>query len=75
MILLGAGPRAGLHLMAAARWLAALDGRDYVTPDDVVRVLHPVVCHRLVLAPEVELDGLSAAEVMDRVAATIPVPR
>jgi MoxR-like ATPase len=75
MILLGAGPRAGLHLMVAARWLAALDGRDFVTPDDVVRVLHPVICHRLVLAPEVELDGLTAVEVMDRVASTVPVPR
>lgn len=75
MVLLGAGPRAGVHLMVAARWAAALDGRTFVTPDDVVRVLHPVVCHRLVLAPEVELDGLGAAEVMDRVASTVDVPR
>ena len=69
MILLGAGPRAGVHLMVAARWRALLDGRAFVTPDDVRRMLHPVICHRLVLAPEVELDGLRAAEVIDRVAA------
>ncbi len=75
MILLGAGPRAGVHLMVASRWLAALDGRTFVTPDDVQRALHPVVCHRLVLAPEVELDGLGPAEVIDRVAATVEVPR
>ena len=75
MILLGAGPRAGIHLMVASRWIAALDGRMFVTPDDVQRVLHPVVCHRLVLAPEVELDGLSAAEVIDRISSTVPVPR
>ncbi len=75
MILLGAGPRAGVHLMVASRWLAALDGRNFVTPDDVRRALHPVVCHRLVLAPEVELDGLGPEEVIDRVAATVEVPR
>jgi len=75
MILLGAGPRAGIHLMVASRWVAALDGRMFVTPDDIQRVLHSVVCHRLVLAPEVELDGLSAVEVIDRIASTVPVPR
>jgi len=75
MILLGAGPRAGVHLMVASRWVAALDGRGFVTPDDVRRILAHVVCHRLVLAPEVELDGLSSEEVMNRVAATVEVPR
>jgi MoxR-like ATPase len=75
MILLGAGPRAGVHLLVASRWSALLDGRRFVTPDDVQRMLHQVVCHRLVLAPEVELDGLGAAEVVDRVAAGVQVPR
>jgi MoxR-like ATPase len=75
MILLGAGPRAGVHLMVASRWLAALDGRAFVTPDDVQRALHPVVCHRLVLAPEVELDGLGPKEVIDRISTTVEVPR
>ena len=75
MILLGAGPRAGVHLMVASRWFAALDGRMFVTPDDVQRALHPVICHRLVLAPEVELDGLGPEEVMDRVSTTVEVPR
>jgi MoxR-like ATPase len=75
MILLGAGPRAGVHLLVASRWAALLDGRSFVTPDDVRRMLHQVVCHRLVLAPEVELDGLSAAEAVDRVVANVQVPR
>jgi MoxR-like ATPase len=75
MILLGAGPRAGIHLMVSARCIAALEGRPFVTPDDVARVLHPVVCHRLILAPEVELDGMSAEAVMDRISSTVPVPR
>jgi MoxR-like ATPase len=59
----------------ASRWTAALDGRKFVTPDDVKRVLHPVIGHRLVVAPEVELDGLKAEDVMNRVAATVQVPR
>jgi MoxR-like ATPase len=75
LVLLGAGPRAGVHLVVAARWSAALDGREFVTPDDVMRMLHPVVCHRLVLAPEVELDGMDPAQAMDRIAATVEVPR
>jgi MoxR-like ATPase len=75
MILLGAGPRAGVHLLVASRWSALLDGRRFVTPDDVQRMLHQVVCHRLVLAPEVELDGLGAREVVDRVATGVQVPR
>ncbi|AKF05765.1 AAA family ATPase [Sandaracinus amylolyticus] len=74
-ILLGAGPRAGVHLLVASRWYAALEGRRFVTPDDVRRALRPVIGHRLVLAPEVELDGLSASEVIERVAATVEVPR
>ncbi len=75
MILLGAGPRAGVHLLVAARWHALLDGRPFVTPDDVRFLLHKVVCHRLILAPEVELDGLRAEEVIDRVVAQVEVPR
>jgi MoxR-like ATPase len=64
-----------VHLLVAARWAALLEGRSFVTPDDVQRMLHSVVCHRLVLAPEVELDGLRAAEVIDRVASSVQVPR
>jgi MoxR-like ATPase len=75
MLLLGAGPRAGVHLLVASRWAALLDGRAFVTPDDVQGMLHSVICHRLVLAPEIELDGLSAAEVIDRVASSVQVPR
>jgi MoxR-like ATPase len=75
LITLGAGPRAGVHLVTAARWAALLAGRTFVTPDDVRRMQNAVLCHRLVLAPEVELDGLTTQEVMDRVAHTVAVPR
>ena len=75
MIMLGAGPRAGIHMMVASKWAAALAGRLFVTPDDVMRVLHPVLCHRLILAPEVQLDGMNEEEVIDRVARGVEVPR
>ena len=75
LITLGAGPRAGVHLVSAARWSALLSGRMFVTPDDVLRMRNPVLCHRLQLAPELELDGQTAADVMDRVASTVAVPR
>jgi MoxR-like ATPase len=75
LVLLGAGPRAGVHLLVASRWAAALDGRLFVTPDDVQRMLPQVVAHRLILAPDAELDGLDAASVLNRVAARVEVPR
>jgi MoxR-like ATPase len=75
MLMLGAGPRAGIHLLVASRWLAALDGRDFVTPDDVRSMLASVVCHRLVLAPETELDGMKPEDVLGRLVQAVPVPR
>jgi MoxR-like ATPase len=75
LITLGAGPRAGVHLVTAARWSALLSGRTFVTPDDVRRMRDPVLCHRLQLAPELELDGQTSADVMARVASTVTVPR
>ncbi len=75
LVMLGAGPRAGVHLIVASRWAAALDGRLFVTPDDVRRMLVPVLAHRLLLTPEAELDGLDGEKVLDRLAARIEVPR
>ena len=75
LIVLGAGPRAGIHLLVAARWAALLAGRSFVTPDDVQRVLPDVLCHRLTLSADAELDGHDAAEVLARVCARVEVPR
>jgi MoxR-like ATPase len=75
LVMLGAGPRASVHLMVASRWAAALDGRSFVTPDDVRRMLSPVLAHRLVLAPEAELDGLDGAKVLERLSQRVEVPR
>jgi MoxR-like ATPase len=75
LIMLGAGPRAGLHLLVASRWAAALDGRLFVTPDDVREMLPLVIAHRLQLAPEADLDGLDAKQVLSQVVARVEVPR
>ncbi|HEX6240586.1 MAG TPA: MoxR family ATPase [Polyangiales bacterium] len=74
-VLRGAGPRAGVHLLVAARWSALLAGRQFVTPDDVQRMLPEVLSHRLTLSTEAELDGLSPQEVLRSLVSELEVPR
>jgi MoxR-like ATPase len=74
-VTLGASPRASVHLLAAARAQALLSGRDYVTPDDVVAMARPVLAHRLLLAPEAELDRFTARDAVAAALAAVPVPR
>ncbi len=74
-ILLGGGPRATQSLLLASRAHAALRGRDFVTPDDVRSLARPVLEHRLILRPEFEVEGVSPAEVIEQIAAELPVPR
>lgn len=74
-VTLGASPRAAVHLLGAAKAVAALDGRGYVTPDDVLRVSVATLAHRLVLAPDAELERVSAEDTIRAAAATVPVPR
>jgi MoxR-like ATPase len=74
-ILVGAGPRATQALILACRTLAAISGRDFVTPDDIKSMAGPVLEHRLILRPEYELEGLSVQGVIGSVLKEIPVPR
>ncbi|WP_375760675.1 AAA family ATPase [Corallococcus exercitus] len=74
-IRLGAGPRAGVHLLLASKALAALRGRDFVTPDDVRFLVGPVLRHRLLLSPDAELDGATPADVLREVVQGVEVPR
>lgn len=74
-ILLGAGPRATQALVLAARAYAALSGRDFTTPDDVKALAIPVLEHRLILRPDYEIQGLTAAEVVQSLLHEIAVPR
>jgi MoxR-like ATPase len=74
-VALGAGPRGGLALVRAARASALLDGRSFVTPDDVKRVAPPALRHRVLLSPEVELEGQRTDAVVAAVLAQIEAPR
>ncbi len=74
-VLLGVSPRgAAAHLHASKAW-AWLSGRDFVTPDEVKTIARPALGHRLLLRPELELEGVSVETVLDSVLASTPVPR
>jgi len=72
---LGASPRATLHLLRASRAWAALDGRDYVIPDDVQRLARPVLAHRLLPTAEAIVERHLPEHVVDRIVAQLPLPR
>ncbi|WP_370287534.1 AAA family ATPase [Nocardioides sp.] len=73
-LVLGASPRATLHLVRAAKARAALEHRDYVIPDDLVSLLQPVLAHRLLPSSEAAMNGRDVAAVLDDIAARVPVP-
>jgi MoxR-like ATPase len=73
-LLLGASPRATLYLQRAARSRAATEGRDFVSPDDVKALLHPILNHRLILRPEAQMRGVAIAEVVAGLGAGVAVP-
>ncbi|MEE8425408.1 MAG: MoxR family ATPase, partial [Elusimicrobiota bacterium] len=71
---LGASPRASLSLMKATRALALIDGRDFVSPDDVQELAIPVIAHRLMLDPQARFSGLRAESVIEKILKSIPAP-
>jgi MoxR-like ATPase len=74
-LILGASPRAGVHLLRAAKTAAAIEGRDFVTPDDVKSLAIPTLRHRIVLRAEAEIEGLDADAACRRFLARLDVPR
>jgi MoxR-like ATPase len=74
-IAIGAGPRGGLALIRCARAAATLDGRTFVTPDDIKTVALPALRHRIRISPELELEGQSADQVLDAVLHQVQAPR
>jgi len=64
-----------LSWLAAAKAHAAIEGKDFVTPDNIKFVAEPVLRHRLILTPEAELDGVTLAHVIGNLLKQIPVPR
>ena len=74
-IQIGAGPRASLALLEASRATAALQGRDYITPDDVKSLVHAALVHRVTLSPEAEMEGLALEDLLRRILDQVEVPR
>ncbi len=75
LLALGASPRAGRAWIRAARVLASLRERTFVTPDDIKELAHPVLRHRLVRTAETEIEGTPIEQVIDQLLASVEVPR
>ena len=74
-IFLGASPRASLAILRASKANAAIKGRDFVTPEDIIEMAVPVMRHRIILSPEKEMEGASADELIHTMISNIEVPR
>ena len=74
-LFLGASPRASLAIMNASKALAAISGRDFVTPDDIKKIAPSVLNHRIILTPEREMEGITAQKVVNQILESIEIPR
>lgn len=74
-LFLGASPRASLAIMQTSKAVAAINGRDFVTPDDIQYVTYPVLNHRIILTPEREMEGMDVQDVIKDIIAKVEVPR
>jgi len=74
-IYLGASPRASLAVMNASKAMAAIKGRDFVTPEDIIEVLAPVLRHRIILSPDKEMEGVTEDEVIKQLENAMDIPR
>ena len=72
---LGASPRASIAIMDASKALAAINGRDFVTPDDIKQVSGAILSHRILLTPEREMEGFTPEKVVQQILETIEIPR
>jgi MoxR-like ATPase len=72
---LGASPRASLAMVNGAKAFAAMQGRDFVTPEDIIKVAPPVLSHRIMLSPDREMEGLTPNDIVAQILQKIEVPR
>lgn len=72
---LGASPRASIAIMDASKALAAINGRDFVTPDEIKKVSGAILSHRILLTPEREMEGFTPEKVVQQILETIEIPR
>ncbi len=74
-LFLGASPRASLAILRASKANAAIKGRDFVNPEDIIEMAVPVMRHRIILSPEKEMEGISADELIHNIITSVEVPR
>lgn len=74
-IYLGASPRASIAILNASKAMAAIRGRDFVTPEDIQQVCYPVLRHRIILSPEKEMEGLGSNDLIRLILEKVEVPR
>lgn len=74
-IYLGASPRASLAIMNASKAMAAINGRDFVTPEDILEVVPPILRHRIILSPDKEMEGVSEDTVLKQIIQSMDIPR
>ena len=72
---LGASPRASINTLTASKALAAMNGRNYIIPEDIQSVLFPILSHRIYLTPEKELEGENEKQIISDVIASVEIPR
>ncbi len=74
-IYLGASPRASLSILKASKAIAVINGRDFVTPDDIKYVAMPILNHRILLTPDKEMEGVEPEEIVEEIINKIEIPR
>jgi len=74
-VYLGASPRASLAIMNASKAMAAIQGRDFVTPEDILAIAPPVLRHRIILTPDKEMEGITEDDVIKQIIQSMDVPR
>ncbi len=72
---LGASPRASIALLKASKAFAAINGRDFVTPEDIKQISVPVLQHRIIITPEREMEGITTAQVVSDILQTVEIPK
>lgn len=74
-LFLGASPRASIAIMNGAKAMAAINGRDFVIPEDIRKMLQPVLIHRILLSPEREMEGMLPKDVIEMISKSVEIPR
>jgi len=74
-IFLGASPRASVNVLNAAKAMAVINARDFITPEDIKEVIFPVLSHRIILTPEKEMEGFSVKDAIKQIVSAVEIPR